>query len=67
MYSESRKMQLFATWVMVVCLTALAIETKSVSNWIVMACLAVVPPLVAGQFWRIPARTISESIRDARR
>ena len=67
MYSESRKMQLFATWMLVVCLTALAIETKSVANWIVMACLAVVPPLVAGKFWRTPARTISESIRDARR
>ena len=67
MSSENYKMQLFAAWAIVVCLVALAIGINSVSNWIVVACLAVVPPLVARSFWRVPDQTISESIRDARR
>jgi hypothetical protein len=34
---------------------------------IVVAAVAVVPPLVARSLWRAPDQTISESIRDARR
>lgn len=67
MFSKNNKTQLFVAWAMLVCLVALAIGINSVSNWIVVACLAVVPPLVARSFWRAPAQTISESIRDARR
>ena len=67
MFSENKKTQLFVTWAILVCLASLAIGINSVSNWIVVACLAVVPPLVARSFWRTPDRTISESIRDARR
>ena len=67
MFSENNKTQLFVAWAIVVCLAAFAIGINSVSNWIVVACLAVVPPLVARSFWRAPDQTISESIRDARR
>ena len=67
MYSDTKKMQLFVTWVMLVCLAGIALGSNSVSNWIVVACMAIVPPLVARSFWRVPAQTISESIRDARR
>ena len=66
MFSENNKTQLFVAWAIVVCLVALAIGINSVSNWIVVACLAVVPP-----WWREALarsdQTISESIRDARR
>jgi hypothetical protein len=67
MYSDQKKMQLFVTWVILVCLAGIALGSHSVSNWIVVACMAIVPPLVARSFWRVPAQTISESIRDARR
>jgi len=67
MSSENYKTQLFVAWAVVVCLVALAIGTNSVTSWMVVASLAVVPPLVARIFWRAPAQTISESIRDARR
>ena len=67
MFSDNNKTQLFVAWVIVVCLAALAIGINSVSNWIIVAAVAVVPPLVARSFWRAPDRTISESIRDARR
>ena len=67
MSSEKYKTQLFVAWAVVVCLVALAIGINSVSNWMIVASLAVVPPLVARSFWRAPDPTISESIRDARR
>ena len=67
MFSENNQTKLFVAWAIVVCLVALAIGINSVSNWIVVASLAVVPPLVARSFWRVPGQTISESIRDARR
>ena len=67
MFTENNKTQLFVAWTIVVCLVALAIGINSVSNWVIVACLAVVPPLVARSFWRAPDQTISESVRDARR
>ena len=67
MFSENNKTQLFVAWAIVVCLVALAVGINSVSSWIVVAAVAVVPPFVARSFWRAPDQTISESIRDARR
>jgi len=67
MFSENNRTKLYFAWVIVVSLAALAIGIHSVSNWIAMACLAFVPPLVARSFWHTPDQTISESIRDARR
>jgi len=67
MFSDNKKMRLFVTWSILVCLAAIALGIHSVSNWIVVVSLAAVPPLVARSFWRIPDPTISESIRDARR
>jgi uncharacterized membrane protein YhdT len=67
MVSENTKTLLFVAWVIVVCVAALALGIASVPNWMVVACVAVVPPLVARSFWHAPEQTISESIRDARR
>ncbi len=66
MFSENNKTQLYVAWAIVVGLVALVIGIHSVSSWVAVACLAIVPPLVARSFWRDPDRTISESIRDAR-
>ena len=68
MFSENNKTLFFMAWAIVVCLVAFTIGIHySVSNWIIVAAVAVVPPLVARSFWRTPDQTISESIRDARR
>jgi hypothetical protein len=67
MFSDSNKTLLFAAWATVACLAALAVGINSVSSWIAVASVAIVPPLVARSFWRVPDQTISESIRDARR
>ena len=67
MYSENTKTLLFTAWSIAVFLAALAIGITSVLNWIAVACVAVVLPLVARSFWRAPEQTISERIHDARR
>ena len=67
MVSENTKVVLFAVWAIAVCLAAITIGITSVPYWMVVACLAVVPPVVARKFWHSPEQTISESINDARR
>ncbi len=65
--SDNNKTLLFVAWAIVVCASALAIGITSISNWVAVGCLALVPPLVARTFWRAPDETISESIRNAQR
>ena len=67
MFSDNNKLQLFVAWPIVVCLAAYALGINSVTNWMIVAALAVVPPLVVRRFWHAPDQTISESIRNARR
>ena len=67
MFSENTKMLLFAGWALAVFLAAIVIGITSVPGWMVVVCVAVVPPLVARRFWHAPEQTISESIHDARR
>jgi hypothetical protein len=51
----------------ITCLVAIAIGTNTATNWLAVAVVAVVPPLVARRFWRQPEQTMSESIQEARR
>ena len=67
MFSERAKTLVFVAWSIAVLLAAIAIGITSVQNWVVVACVAVVPPLVVRRFWRAPEQTISESINEARR
>ena len=64
---ENTKTLLFIAWSIAVFLAAIAIGITSVPNWIVVACVAGMPPLVVRSFWRAPEQTISESIHEARR
>jgi Flp pilus assembly protein TadB len=67
MVSDNTKMLLFASWAIVVCLAAIAIGVTSLPYWMVVACVALVPPFVVRRFWHDPEQTISESIDNARR
>jgi uncharacterized membrane protein YhdT len=67
MFSDNTKTLLFIAWSIAVFLAAIAIGITSVPNWVVVACVAVVPPLVVRRFWRAPQQTITESIHEARR
>jgi len=67
MSSETTKPLLFIAWSIAVFLAAIAIGITSLANWVIVAFVAVVPPLVVRSFWRAPEQTISESIHEARR
>ena len=67
MISETTKTLLFVAWVIAVCLAAIAIGVTSVPNWMIVACVAIVPPSVVRSFWHAPEPTLSESINEARR
>jgi membrane protein YdbS with pleckstrin-like domain len=64
---ETRKPWLFAAWVVAVGLVALALDVTALTHWIVVAFVAIVPAIVVRSLWRVPDRTMSESIQDARR
>ena|SRR2546426_12566404 len=66
MQLQSIKMIVSALWV----LTALVIAITVDLSWrgdIALAVLGLVPPLVILVWWKDPAQTMSESIRDAQR
>ena len=67
MPSENMKTVLFTSWVVGVCLVAMALGATSLTQWVIIASVAVVPPTVIRSFWHMPERTMSESIREARR
>jgi hypothetical protein len=64
---ENLKPWLFAAWMVGVCLVAMALGVTSVTHWMIVAFIAVVPAAVARSLWRVPEPTMSESIHDARR
>ncbi len=67
MFSETNKTLLFIAWSIAVFLAAIVIGITSIANWVLVAFVAVVPPLLVRRFWRAPEQTISESINEARR
>ena len=67
MFSENTKTLFFASWSIAILVAAIALGIASIPNWVVVFCVAVVPPLVVRSFWRTPPQTISESINEARR
>jgi hypothetical protein len=66
MLSDKTKTALFIAWSVAVLLVAVVIGITSVTNWILVVCIAAVPPLVVRTFWRAPEPTLSESIHKAR-
>jgi hypothetical protein len=67
MITQNSKTLLFIVWVCMVGGAAFAMGVTSVPIWLVVASVAVVPPLVVRNFWRAPDQTMSESINQARR
>ena len=66
MFSENHKKIVFVAWAITVVLAAIAVDVTSVTNWAVVACMALIPPMVVRHFWQVPEPTMSESIRNAR-
>ena len=62
MQLEHAKATLAAVWVLAVCAVAESVNV-SVSNWTVLGCLAVFPPLAMMRYWNHPDQTLSHSIQ----
>lgn len=54
-------------WVSTVSVVGIAGNLNSVTSWIVLAVVAVVPPLVVMWRWNDPRQTMSESIQEVLR
>jgi hypothetical protein len=54
-------------WVSTVSVVGIAGNLNSVTSWIVLAVVAIVPPLVVMWRWNDPRQTMSESIQEALR
>jgi hypothetical protein len=54
-------------WVLVVCLAAIAGNLNSLPSWLVLAGVAILPPIVMMWRWNNPPQTMSEIIQEARR
>jgi Flp pilus assembly protein TadB len=54
-------------WVSTVSVVGIAGNLNSVASWIVLAVVAIVPPLVVMWRWNDPRQTMSESIQEALR
>ena len=64
---EHMKAMFSAVWVMAVVAAGLLGHVTSPVTWLILALIAVVPPLAVMRYWNYPAKTMSESIREALR
>ena len=64
---QQMKVLAVAAWVLAIGAAALFAGVTSSSGWLVLAALAIVPPLVAMRFWKRPDQTMSQSIQEALR
>ncbi len=56
-----------AAWILTVGVLTYISDPTSVTGWTVLAVVAAIPPVVMMRLWRVPAQTVSESIREALR
>ena len=67
MKPEYMKMTIASLWVLAMCAAGWVTGVASVSGWLVLGCLAVLPPIVMLRLWHEPPQSMSESIQAARR
>lgn len=67
MSSEYVKATAAGLWVLAICIAGVASDATSVSHWILVAGVAIVPPVLVRTVWPTPAETLSQSIRRALR
>ncbi len=67
MQYTSIRLAISLLWVTAVWLVGVRNASPSMPMWLGLASVAIVPPVLMQWFWRFPAQTMSESIREARR
>jgi hypothetical protein len=67
MQTELMKKAIVGGWILSLGVLAYSVALTSIGAWTVLVGLGVLPPLVMLKMWRPPepAKTMSESIRDA--
>lgn len=67
MQTDQLKAVVIGTWILAIGVLAYISDPTSVAGWTVLAAVAATPPVVMMRLWRVPAQTVSESIRDVLR
>jgi hypothetical protein len=61
---EHKKAAVVGGWVLGLGAIALSLNVSSLTGWLVIIALGVLPSLVLLRMWHQPVQTMSESIRD---
>lgn len=64
MQVQHMRTAIVAAWVLAWCAVAFLVDVTSVTGWMTLVAVAVLPPIVLLRMWRAPAQTMSESIRN---
>lgn len=67
MRTDQLKGALIGAWVLAVGLMAYIADPTSLAGWTALAVVAAIPPAVLLRLWRVPAQSMSESIREVTR
>ena len=67
MYTDHLKTALMFTWILTVGILGYLSGVTSIAAWMALGIVALTLPVVLMKLWRVPAQSLSESIRDARR
>jgi len=67
MQTDHVKTALMVSWVLVLGMLGYLSGTTSLAAWTGLAIVSLTFPLIMMKLWRLPAPSLSESIRDARR
>jgi hypothetical protein len=67
MQTDQVKAALIGVWILAVGVLAYISDPTSLAGWTVLAAVAVTPPVVTMRLWRVPAQSMSESIREVLR
>ena len=67
MQFKYRKIACAAVWVLAMCVVGVAAHVTSLFSWTVLACFALLQPIVMLRVWKDPVPSMSESIQKALR
>ena len=67
MHIDPLKAVFLGAWIVAAGVLAYVSGPTSVAAWTVLAAVALTPPLVMLRLWRMPAQSMSESIREVLR
>jgi hypothetical protein len=67
MHTDQTKSGLMGAWILAIGILAYTSDPTSLAGWTMLAVVAVTPPMVMMRLWRVPAQSMSESIREVLR